>query len=184
MGKKKSKRQLVLMYHNIVNSDEGLHLYDVPLSMFRKQMEIVAKQNEISTDLEVIITFDDGYRSWGSEVLEILKEFKLRAYFFVCVQFLKEGMITELNILKLKKYGMIIGSHAMQHRFLSELKKAEIMDELKKSREFLEKLLSEKVKYFSVPRGVHNSEIIRISKVVGYEKVFCSKIGINNPKDG
>jgi len=38
-------KTLVLMYHNVVNSDKDLHLYDVSLKSFKKQMMLLKSQS-------------------------------------------------------------------------------------------------------------------------------------------
>ncbi len=196
---------LILIYHNVVESNNDLHLYDVSLDNFRKQVSLLkssshhvtkshvltANRYTLSAKLrstqyairDTILTFDDGYESWANNVLDILNEAGLKAYFFVCIEFIKNGSISEEDIVKLKNNGMVIGSHGLTHRFLHTASNEELFYELGESRRILEGIIQEKVEHFSVPRGVHNRRILKIAKDVGYKHVFTSDIGINRKND-
>lgn len=186
-------KSIILNYHNIVDSTKDLHLYDVFLDNFKQQVVFLrdtlptGRQAQYATpclpagrrDTETVLTFDDGYKSWANEVLDVLKANDIKAYFFVCIEYLKNGQISKEDILKLKENGMIIGSHGMTHGFLTEMLHKERVKELKDSKNMLEEILGEEVKYFSIPRGVHNRAVVEAAKMVGYKNVFTSEVGIN-----
>ena len=171
-------KTLVLMYHNVVSSSKDLHLYDVSLKAFREQMVYLRDTHDAVRD--TILTFDDGYKSWAHEVLDILNEAGLKAYFFICIEFIKKGSISKEDIIRLKDNGMVIGSHGMKHRFLHGLSDRELFYELGESKKLLEDIVRDKIRYFSVPRGMHNRRILKIAKDLGYERIFTSEIGIND----
>lgn len=193
-------KTLILTYHNIVHFENNLNLYDVNFERFKEQMKLVElllgsctitlptkgvtkqtcdKQYVIS-DVDIILSFDDGYCSWPRSVLYLLKRLNFKAYFFICIKNLEDGEITKNEIIRLKENGMIIGSHSMTHCFLNELNENEICYELNESKKILEDIIQEEVKYFSIPRGVYNETVIAIAKKTGYEKIFTSDVGINN----
>ncbi|OQX87680.1 MAG: hypothetical protein B6D55_02590 [Candidatus Omnitrophica bacterium 4484_70.2] len=194
---------LVLIYHNVVESNNDLHLYDVSLDDFRRQVALLKNKGvgdrmkgieekehnnhdalPIAHDsLRVAITFDDGYRSWANNVLDILNETGLKAYFFICIEFIKNGGISEGDIVKLKNNGMVIGSHSLTHRFLHTASNEKLFYELGESKRVLEGIIQEKVEHFSVPRGVYNRRILKIAKDIGYKHVFTSDIGISKSDD-
>ncbi len=174
------KKALILTYHDIVGSDKDLYLYDVNFRIFRKQMECLCRRQRGLDNTNVMLTFDDGYGSWANEVLNALKKFGLKAYFFICIENLKKGIITKEDILRLKNNAMIIGSHSLTHRFLHRLPEADIFCELNESKKILEDIIQEKVEYFSIPRGVSTKMIIDTAKRAGYIHVFTSEIGINH----
>jgi len=199
-------KTLVLIYHNVVESNNDLHLYDVSLDDFRKQIVLLKSPShhittspshkdtqshvlfttpytQHPTPLSIVLTFDDGYKSWANNVLDILNEAGLKAYFFICIEFIKNGSISEEDIVKLKDNGMIIGSHGMKHRFLHRLSTRELFYELGESKKLLEGIIHDRIKYFSVPRGMHNRHVLRIAKDLGYERIFTSEIGINKNDD-
>lgn len=174
----KNIKTLILMYHDIKLPGAPLDLYDVALDHFKSQMEFLRLNSPIPGS-EVMLTFDDGYQHWAGEVLQVLNSFDLKACFFVCLKFLKESKISKEDILSLKQQGMIIGSHGVTHHFLHCMKDQDIFYELTESKKVLEDITGEKIKYFSVPRGVYNQKVLRIAREAGYEKVFTSDIGLN-----
>jgi len=165
------------MYHNITVADGKLHLYDVSPENFKKQIEIL---RNTACSAEVILTFDDGFKSWANEVLDILKSANLMGYFFVCIKNIKNKDITETDIRKLHDSGMIIGSHSMTHNYMHRLSDEEIYYELKESKNILEGIVGEDIESFSVPRGLYKENLLRIAKEIGYKNVFTSDYGINN----
>lgn len=194
---------LVLTYHNVVSPNNDLHLYDVSLDDFRRQVALLKNKgvgyrvkrveekepnNRYSLPVthypfHVAITFDDGYESWANDVLDILNEADLKAYFFICIEFIKNGSISEEDIVKLKNNGMVIGSHGLTHRFLHKVSNKELFYELGESKRMLEGIIQEKVEHFSVPRGVYNRRILKIAKDIGYKHVFTSDIGVSKSDD-
>jgi len=184
---------LILLYHDIVKQTKNLHIYDVSLNAFKEQMELlkvlVSDENKEMQSYRLInghncaLTFDDGYRVWAQEVLEILKASKLKAYFFICIKNINDASILKQHIKTLHENGMIIGSHSVTHRFMHQLTEKEIYDELEQSKKALEDIIGQKVLYFSVPRGVCNESVLQIAKEVGYKHVFTSQIGSNETLD-
>ena len=170
---------LVLMYHNMVDSDKNLRLYDVSLAEFKSQIEEIKRKKEKGKS-ECIVTFDDGYSCWSNEVLDILKQNKIKGYFFICINMLNEGLISKEDIIKLRQNGMIIGSHSVTHRFLHTLTAAEVFSELNESKKILEEIIQDEIQYFSIPRGPYTKTVIETAKKVGYRNVFSSDCGINN----
>ncbi|MCM8773456.1 MAG: polysaccharide deacetylase family protein [Candidatus Omnitrophica bacterium] len=176
-------RSVVLMYHNMVNDKKDLSLYDVRYNSFIRQMEVLKlcrRGYKINTPLDIIITFDDGYKSWAGEVLDILKKNGLKAYFFVSIEFLRKGMISKEDIVRLNDNGMVIGSHGVFHRFFFNLSNEDLFYELGESKKILEDIVRKEIIDFSVPRGIYNKKLEIIAKDVGYKRLFTSIVGIND----
>ncbi len=176
----------ILMYHSVggkANAEVvrlrslqvGAGLYCVPTERFREQMQYLAQG---SAKKEIIITFDDGLLDNYTNAYPILKEFGLKAYFFILAG--KVGTGGYMNwgqIRELKNSGMIIGSHGVAHRILTELNDAELDYELSESKKMLEDKLGERIDFFSVPRGFYNKKVIAKAKDAGYKAVFTSVYG-------
>jgi len=172
---------LILTYHNIVDGKEkDLLLYDVSLEDFRQQMDIVRNTQCAIRATNIVLTFDDGYKSWANEVFEVLSQYRLKAIFFICIKHLEEGKVSCVDILKLKNAGMEIGSHSVSHSYLNTLSETELFAELGESKKALESIIQSEVKYFSVPYGNCSERIVKIAQAVGYQAVFTSVIGINH----
>jgi len=172
----------ILMYHSIGNHDNnevGAELYGVSVEKFREQMEYISKSISLLAHKLIssyIITFDDGLMDNYTNAYPLLKEFGLKGYFFILVG--KVGTAGYMNweqIKQLKDTGMIIGSHGMTHRILTELNDAELDYELNESKKILEQKLGASVEYLSIPRGFANKKVIAKVKQAGYKAVFTSE---------
>lgn len=169
------------MYHSIGEApaeEIGAGRYCVSVENFRKQVEYIELVSSLARKL-VLVTFDDGLVDNYTNAWPILKEKGLKAHFFIIVS--KIGVPGYMNweqIRELKDGGMIIGSHGMTHRILTELKDKDLDDELVESKKILEDKLGQAVDYLSLPRGFYDKRVIEMAKKSGYKAVFTS-----NPKD-
>jgi peptidoglycan/xylan/chitin deacetylase (PgdA/CDA1 family) len=179
----------ILMYHSVGtqgNSEVGAGLYCVTVERFREQMEYI-KRNTILvtshksqvTNLNVIVTFDDGLLDNYTNAYPILKELGLKAYFFIVVAKVgKKGYMNWKQIRELRNAGMTIGSHGMTHKVLIGLSNRALSYEIRESKKIMEEKLGDSIDYFSIPYGHYNAGTIEKIKQSGYKAVFTS-----NPKD-
>ena len=65
----------------------------------------------------------------------------------------KNFYLSKKNIIKMKKMGMIIGSHGFSHQIMSRLTLKQQNIELKSSKEYLEKMINSEVDFFCYPYG-------------------------------
>lgn len=170
----------ILMYHSIGavihEYEEGAEAYSVSEENFYSQMQMVALA-ERKAPGNIILTFDDGFLNNYHIALPVLKEFELKAYFFIVVN--RIGSLGYMNWDKIKEMhssGMVIGSHGMTHEFLTEKNEKELDYEIKESKRILEEGLKASINYFSVPRGFYNKKVIAKAKEAGYKAVFTSNI--------
>ncbi len=181
------------MYHGIVSQvsfvsqkrEQGAELYDVTLENFHDQMEFLKNNNfAVSTFVpqdvpnsarKIIITFDDGELNNFLGAFPVLQEFEFPAYFFVIVNRIGHpGYMGWEKLRDLNGHGMVIGSHGLNHRILTELSAEELKKELRESKTILEKGLKKAVTAFSIPRGFHNPHVIEMAKEAGYQEIFTS----------
>jgi len=124
---------------------------------------------------EITITFDDGLLDNYTKAFPLLKEFGIKAYLFVMpAKIGSAGYMSWEQLKELKANGMIIGSHGMTHKILTNLSVPELRYELFDSKRILEEKLGSPVNYFSIPRGFNRKKIIKLAKEAGYKKVFTS----------
>jgi peptidoglycan/xylan/chitin deacetylase (PgdA/CDA1 family) len=176
------KMNKILMYHSIgqqCNEEVGTKLYCVSEEKFRAQLlynkELLCLRDNKCKTPEIIITFDDGDATNYITAFSLLKEYGLKAYFFIIASRVEQkGYMNWEQIKELSKSGMIIGSHGMTHRILTLLSPKELNYELRKSKEILEDRLKQPIDYFSIPRGFYNQEIINMAKEIGYKTIFAS----------
>lgn len=158
------------MYHSIGSSNTpeiGADLYSVSVDNFRQQMEHISGAT---------VSFDDGLLNNYTVAYPILKENGLKGYFFILVSKVgTPGYMNWQQIKDLQNNGMIIGSHGMTHRILTEINDDDDLDyELGESKKILEEKLGLEVKYLSIPRGFYNQNVIKKAKSFGYKNIFTS----------
>jgi peptidoglycan/xylan/chitin deacetylase (PgdA/CDA1 family) len=165
---------LIFMYHKITN--KGDSIYSLGKNKFEKQLQLISqkgyrtvKVNEIEKvkpqEKIIIFTFDDGDKSWVTNVLPLLKKYNFKATFFVTAGLLnKKGFLSEDDLIKLKESGMEIGTHGFSHYPLNKLGDEELKFELGFSKKYIERIIKEEIKSFSFPNGVYNRKIINLGK--------------------
>jgi peptidoglycan/xylan/chitin deacetylase (PgdA/CDA1 family) len=182
------RKEIILMYHSIGgggNGEVGAGLYSVSIEDFRRQMEYIAEINESQghkvTRSPVVVTFDDGLLDNYTNAYPILKKFGLKAHFFVLAGKIgAEGYMSWEQIKDLSSAGMVIGSHGMTHRILTELNDEDLDYELRESKMILEERLEAGVDCLSIPRGFYNQKIITMAKEAGYKAVYTSNTKYSN----
>ena len=161
---------------------------------------------------KVVITFDDGFQDNYLNAFPTLKKYRLPATFFVIVGHI--GRPTFFDHLQwdapaladrgrhpnhwlpmtwemlgeMKENGMSIGSHTYSHRSLATLNRAEINEEVGRSKEILEEQLQTEVFSFSYPFGSpvygdFNPTTEEALKKAGYAAACTTGWGANLPGD-
>ncbi|MFH1245354.1 MAG: polysaccharide deacetylase family protein [Candidatus Omnitrophota bacterium] len=166
----------ILMYHAIGEQgvdETGAGRYTVSREAFRRQMEYLS----LHRDKDFLITFDDGHLSNYQYAYPVLKELGLRAYFFVIVSRIgRPGFMDWDHLRELDQQGMIIGSHGMTHRILTELDEQQLDYELSASKSFLQKRLGQWIDFLSIPRGAYNQRVIDQAARADYKVIFTSNL--------
>jgi peptidoglycan/xylan/chitin deacetylase (PgdA/CDA1 family) len=167
----------ILAYHSIGNSvaEVGASLYCVNEARFREQLSYLLNTQYSIPNTKPVITFDDGDITNYTKAYPILKEFGMKASFFIIGE--RVGAKEYMNwrqIKELKDSGMTIGSHGMTHRILTGLNDRELDYELRQSKRILEENLWCTIDTLSIPRGFCNAKIMSKAKDVHYKTIFTS----------
>lgn len=131
----------------------------------------------------VVLTFDDGYLDTFENAYPILKEFGFTGVVYIITQTLEKeksyGYMQAPALKELSAAGWEIGSHSVTH---SDLKKTSfgIGNEMKQSKQTLEKLLGVPVRSFSYPYGIANDWIKDQARENGYESAVGVDILVTN----
>jgi len=124
---------------------------------------------------KVIVTtsWDDGAVQ-DLRLLKLLNKYNLKGTFYIpqTIAFEpKKGKplkrVSEKDILEIAKI-QEIGAHGITHTYLDKLNKEQIYNEVKGSKDWLEKLLNKKIKMFAYPGGIFNNEIVNSVKKIGF----------------
>lgn len=100
---------------------------------------------------EVALTFDDGPTPYTAEILDILRERKVKATFFLC------GASAEANpelARRIRAEGHSIGNHTYSHPYLHLMSRDAIASEIDRTQEVLERVTGERPTLFRPPFGV------------------------------
>ncbi len=185
----------VLMYHFIVPKDQaGATSLLLSVNDFHSQMWFLKTFGfrTISLDefyaiktgqtrargRELVITFDDGDRSFIEQALPILERYKIQSVNFVIWNYVSQKKFKSMNledVERLSRHPLVtIGSHTLTHAALSEVSPEQARFEIVKSKEELENALNKKIYYFCYPIGSFNNEVMRFVEKVGYRLAFTT----------
>jgi peptidoglycan/xylan/chitin deacetylase (PgdA/CDA1 family) len=139
-----------------------------------------------SSDREILLTFDDGYRVLLDRAIPALESRGIRALLFLVSAFAGEENTWELNlpgrrfmhlgwdeVRDLARRGFAFGSHARTHRDLTRLSIEDLRIELADSKREIEDRLAVPVRSLSYPFGRLNGLVRREAERAGYRAAFA-----------
>ncbi|MBU5468160.1 delta-lactam-biosynthetic de-N-acetylase [Virgibacillus sp. MSJ-26] len=142
-----------------------------------KYNEMLEKYNayyaDDSGDKNIYLTFDNGYEEgYTEDVLDVLKEEKVPATFFVTGHYVKEEPAL---VKRMVDDGHIIGNHSYHHPDFTIMKKAEIKKELEDLEEAVAEVSDQKeLQYLRPPRGIFSENTLKWTNELGYTHIFWS----------
>ncbi len=190
---------LILMYHSI-EEKRGLLTPFLSASEFEEQMRILVeyrfetislddfvayRHNEIELPQNpIILTFDDGYLDNYLYAFPILKKFGFTATFFLIADFIGDEAqgkyISWSQVIEMRRGGMSIGSHTLNHPYLTELTLLSIKAQLEDPKRIIEGKLGEEITSLAYPYGDFDWDIERLTKEAGYKIAVSSEPGMND----
>jgi peptidoglycan/xylan/chitin deacetylase (PgdA/CDA1 family) len=203
---KKDPKIIVMMYHNLVFGRTGgeynrdIYNFEQDLVFLRNRTKIIGLDNlpaikdgaeQINTDVSVI-TFDDGDLSIYAIAFPLLKQYDVKATFFVITDFVGQtGYVSWDQLKEMAEYRnergerlFTIGSHSLDHRRFDEIPEDEIPRELSESKAVIERNTGFPVEFFALPfgAGVGRKEIVDAAKAAGYVGIRSSDWKALTPK--
>ena len=166
-----------LAYHEISTS-EPQYLYGVSSKKFRCAVQRVATLNATSKNAlaTIGITFDDGHVSQFENALPELEAAFVKATFFVTAGWMskRSGYMSWPQLSELSALGHDIQAHGWSHVLLTKCSRAELAEELSRSKCELENHLGKKVETLSAPGGRWNEEVLEACARAGYKRIYTS----------
>ena len=150
--------------------------------------------------INVLITFDDGYQSWVDNCLPILKKFNVKGTFFITSglieiaedmvradNFMREQLfvspkkaLTWDGVLELHRNGHTIGGHTYSHANLANVTREEQRKEIAEDKHLIESKTGTHLIDFAHPYGRkehYTNETKDIVSRVGYACAFSAEPG-------
>lgn len=127
----------------------------------------------------IILTFDDGYGDFYTDVFPILKKYNIAATAYIISGGLDHpNYMTTGQLKEIAESGLVeVGAHTVHHKNLKSIPADEAKSEIEKSREELENLLGIKVVSFAYPYGGFNDEVAHIVQKAGFTNAVTTKGG-------
>jgi len=181
-------------------------VYSLPVSQFEDQLRYLRDHGYSSVTMSdavafargerelppssVLITIDDGCRSVLTRAAGLLRRYGMKAILFVTTDpnayvFEKGGMdqarLSDDELRAIPGDVIELGAHSVTHHPLTTLADPELMNELRGSREVLERVLGRSVRFMAVPGGWYDDRVRRAAIAAGYEGVCASSVGSVRP---
>jgi peptidoglycan/xylan/chitin deacetylase (PgdA/CDA1 family) len=198
-----------VMFHDLL--PETISKFKANLKFLKQKTNVVSLDDFFEGRLSikkfnVVITFDDGFKSWVSHAAPILKELGLPATFFVSSGFVGLSMEDETefirsNLLLTQKphkisgslnfedvrriadEGFNIGGHTLTHCNMGKITDINrLRYEIAEDKKRLEKITGKKIEYFSYPFGAYDNpeiNLVKMLKLSGYKGAVTTVSGFN-----
>ena len=150
----------------------------------------------------VVITFDDGYRSWRTIAVPVLRQLRLPATFFISSGLLEASKsdqvrcadactpveaacerLSEQDVREMANYGFTIGGHTVSHVNLGAITDPAVLArEITDDRQALESITGKEIRYFAYPCGVFRNvhhDLVPLLKQAGYRGAVTVVPGLN-----
>ena len=120
------------------------------------------------------LTFDDGpYPPYTGRLLDVLKEKKIHATFFLVVE--QAGLHPDL-VRRMVDEGHTVGLHAFRHRDFLKLTEEEKEKDLQQGKEILQSITGKEPNYWRPPHGFRDSSVMKIASAKDLQVVNWSVI--------
>ena len=181
----------VLVYHSISAPAEPMPGdIDISPARFEQQLAWLRKTNRVvrleetlarSSQREIAITFDDGYRDNLTTALPLLEKYNLPMTLFVVAGFVNsEGYLSEDELREISRHPLItIGAHGLWHRHFNRISHDEAQFELTESRRLLAETIERRVDLMAWPYGECTPAVEQLAGECGYRAAWSVWKGAN-----
>ncbi len=148
-----------------------LYIFLILLIFYYKNLSINAFSNNYGRVINhgpkeekvIALTFDDGpHPTYTNQILDILKEYDVKATFFVLGKFAEAYPDI---IIRQWQEGHEIGNHTYSHVDAKRVSKKVLYNEYKKTQEIIENLINHQPRLFRPPYGSFDSQALDIMEM-------------------
>lgn len=197
--KKRNRYINVIYYHDIVKT-QGQSFMKTNIEIFKKQMKYLSrkgyktytfdelnkvKENQRFSSNSVLITFDDGWKSNYSEIMNLMLDLGLKYNVFLEVGKIGKDpkYLTWSEVRSMYKTGMVgFGAHTYSHPNMSKTTNYDFNKEILEANATIEQELGLKPTDFCFPFGAYGEESLReIVESGQYDRVYTSDLAYSYP---
>ncbi|SED59812.1 polysaccharide deacetylase family protein [Streptomyces sp. PAN_FS17] len=115
----------------------------------------------------MVLTFDDGPDArYTPHILDTLREYDIRAMFFVCGEMVAEN--GDL-VARMADEGHVVGNHTWSHPLLTRLSRRAIRSEMERTSDVIEESCGERPVWFRAPYGAWNRAAFQLGAELGMD---------------
>lgn len=123
-------------------------------------------------DKNIYLTFDEGYENgYTAQILDILKEKKCPAVFFVTMPYVKEN--PDL-IKRMIDEGHTVGNHSVNHPSMPTVGLEQAVEEITQLHDYVKEEFQYNMTLFRPPMGEWSEQTLALTKQLGYQSLFWS----------
>ena len=160
---------------------EFLKKNDYTVYTLGKALELLDKDSV--PEKTVVLTVDDGYKSFYENAMPLLKEYGFTATLFINTrQFGSGDFLSVQQIKQLYNEGIEIGNHSHSHAHFVNLSSKARLDSFRNDLEISQKIFTEKLGFqpelFAFPYGEYTPEMQKVLKEFGFKAATAQKSGV------
>lgn len=175
-GDRAGMQSIILNLHGVGSIPDSISAEEREWWLSRDQFERIL--DVIQGHDHVRLTFDDGNVSDLTIVASELLRRGMKASFFICgCRLDRQCYLSRTQVRELRKCGMEIGSHGMNHISWRQLPASGLRDELSNSRQIIECAAECPVLSAACPFGGYDRAVLRELRRAGYAVVHTSDGG-------
>jgi len=146
-----------------------------------KAVQLIKNKSAIA-EKTVVLTIDDGYKSFLEFGMPLLRKYGYKATLFVNTNASGSDLLNWDEIIKLKEEGIEIGNHSHNHPYFVNNKKEEIISVFKADLEVSQKIFIEKLGYspdlYAFPYGEFTNGMKDELQKLGFRAATAQNSGV------
>jgi peptidoglycan/xylan/chitin deacetylase (PgdA/CDA1 family) len=156
----------------------------------------IACGGEGISDRSAVLTFDDGFADFYTDILPILGQYGFVATLYVTTAFVggtsrwlqREGevnrpMLTWPQLVDISACGIECGAHSHTHPQLDMLPPSAAGHEIRQCKRILEEQLAQEVSSFAYPFGYYDATVKRLVQEAGYSSACAVRYAMSSTAD-
>jgi len=139
--------------------------------------------NEAIPEKTVLLTVDDGYKSFKTEAVPLLEKYNYKATIFLCTDYVgKSNYLSWEDVRELRNEGYEFGNHSHTHdhflNYSDDQTRKEFKGDLSKAEKIFKQQGGFKPELYCYPYGEYNADMQDVLKEKGYKAAAAQKSGV------